>query len=67
VVPAVIWQNGDSLLGVVRVNCLSEGELMLANVGKADFDGETEAKRLERRARNWTPTVLRLRSLSNLG
>jgi hypothetical protein len=60
VVPAVIWEDGGRLLGVVRVNCLAESEILLANVRKADFDGETEAKRLERRARSWTPASLQV-------
>ena len=59
VVPAVIWKDTDRLLGVARVNCLAESEVLLANVGQADFEGETEAKRLERRARSWTPASVR--------
>ena len=60
VVPAVIWRDGERLLGVVRVNCLEESEVMLTNVGKADFDGEAEVKRLERRARSWTPASVQV-------
>jgi hypothetical protein len=60
VVPAVIWENGERLLGVVRVNCLEERAAMLANVGKADFDGEAEEKRLERRTRSWTPASVQV-------
>ena len=60
VVPAVVWKDGERLLGVVRVNCLEASEVLLANVGQADFEGETEAKRLERRARSWTPASVQV-------
>jgi len=60
VVPAVIWKDGERLLGVARVNCLEESELLLANTRPIDFDNETESKRLERRARGWTPASLQV-------
>jgi hypothetical protein len=60
VVPAVTWKDGEKLLGVVRVNCLEESELLLANVHPIDFDDETESKRLERRARGWTPASVQV-------
>ena len=60
VVPAVIWKDGERLLGVARVNCLEDSELLLANVRPIDFDDEAESKRLERRARSWTPASLQV-------
>ena len=60
VVPAVTWKNGEKLLAVARVNCLAEAEQLLAHTKPIDFDGETTANRLERRARGWTPASLHI-------
>ena len=56
----MIWKDGDKLLAVARVNCLEDSELLLANARPIDFDDETESKRLERRARGWTPASLQV-------
>jgi hypothetical protein len=58
VVPAVTWEAGGRLLGVVRVQCLAARDALLAHERPADFETETAELRLARRARNWTPVTM---------
>ncbi len=58
VVPAVVGEVEGRLLGVVRVDCLSNAELFLAQAAAMDLDGELLEARLDRRAQRWTPAVL---------
>lgn len=58
VVPAVVSEVDGRLLGVVRVDCLSDAELFLAQTAAMDLDGELLEARLDRRAQRWTPAVL---------
>ena len=55
VVPAVIYQEDERLLGVVRVDCLRERDSFLAHATPTDFDGEDVEQRLARRSQKWTP------------
>ena len=59
VVPAVIWQDDERLLGVVRVDCLQERSSFLAHAAPTDFEGEGVEQRLARRSQKWTPAAMK--------
>jgi hypothetical protein len=59
VVPVVLCEIDGQTLGVVRVNCLADNALFLAQCQSADYDGEDVEARLTRRASRWTPAFLK--------
>ena len=64
VVPAVIWQDDERLLGVVRVDCLRERDSFLSHAVPTDFEGEREEQRLARRSQKWTPVTMKEADIS---
>ena len=58
VVPAVVWQSPEGLLGVVRVESLAARDHLTAHRRATDFDSEDLTQRLARRSRTWTPAIL---------
>ncbi|MCH9694518.1 MAG: hypothetical protein K0U72_08420 [Gammaproteobacteria bacterium] len=57
-VPAFVLSNiNEALYAVVNVNALEIPEEFSLVVASTDFDGENTESRLERRKRNWIPTV----------
>jgi hypothetical protein len=59
VVPVVICEIGEQLLGVLRVNCLEDSDTFFGQCQLADYDGEALDDRLTRRANCWTPLVIK--------
>ena len=57
VVPFVTSTIGDRLYAVVNVNCFEGIDPARLVRRVADFDGETTESRLDRRTRNWIPSV----------
>ncbi|MCD4505386.1 hypothetical protein ABH309_24825 [Chromobacterium piscinae] len=55
--PLVTSEIGGCLRAVVSVNAFETPGLPLGDAADVSFDGESEAERLERRARNWIPDV----------
>jgi hypothetical protein len=56
-VPVVTSQINGQLYAVASVNAFDNVDAALLRPTPATFDGESEAARLERRARNWIPKV----------
>src|SRR6185436_16728581 len=57
VVPVVTSKIDNQLYAVVSVNAFEGVEPSLLRHAPANFDGENEEARLERRKRNWIPSV----------
>ena len=57
VVPFVISTIEDNLYAVVNVNSFEGIDPSCFSRAVTDFDGETTESRLDRRKRNWIPTV----------
>ena len=57
IVPVVTSRIQNRLYAVVSVNALEGIDPSRLRHASATFDAETEASRLERRARNWIPDV----------
>ncbi len=57
VVPVVTSKIDNQLYAVVSVNACEGVEPSLLRRASANFDGENEETRLERRKRNWIPSV----------
>ena len=55
--PLVTSDIDGRLYAVVNVNTFNNVEPSLLQSSPASFDGETVAARLERRRRNWIPSV----------
>ncbi|MFB9159454.1 GFA family protein [Chromobacterium violaceum] len=62
VAPLVTSEIGGRLHAVVSVNAFETPDLPLGDAVDVSFDGESEAERLARRARNWIPDVRFARS-----
>lgn len=56
-VPVVTCELDGTRYAVVSVNAFEDVDASLLRHGAADFDGETQASRLERRKRNWIADV----------
>ncbi len=59
VVPAVVSEIEGQLLGVVRVNCLAESAVFIEQAAPMDLEGEILDSRLDRRAKRWTPAMIK--------
>ncbi|WP_434634317.1 GFA family protein [Chromobacterium sp. CV08] len=57
VAPLVTSEIDGRLYAVVSVNAFETPGLPLGEAADVSFDGESEAERLARRARNWIPDV----------
>ena len=57
VVPFVTSTIDENLYAVVNVNCFEGIDPACFSRAITDFDGETTESRLDRRKRNWIPTV----------
>jgi hypothetical protein len=57
VVPFVVSDIDDHVYAVVNVNTFEENSEVSFSHSSSDFDGEDVGGRLERRSRNWIPTV----------
>ncbi len=57
VVPFVTSMIGDNLYAVVNVNSFEGVDPSCFSRVATDFDGETTTSRLDRRTRNWIPSV----------
>lgn len=59
VVPAVTSEIDGRLRGVIRVECLEEKAAFLEEAAPMDLDGELLNDRIDRRARRWTPALIK--------
>lgn len=57
VVPIVLSEIDDHLYAVVNVNCFGESKGFTFSSASTDFDDEETSSRLERRKKNWIPSV----------
>ena len=54
-----VCATSAGLRAVVNVNCLDERAAFTQTPSAPDYDGESTDKRLDRRATNWMPAVVR--------
>lgn len=59
VVSAVVGEIERQLRGAVRINCLEQSAVFLEQAAPIDFDGEILDSRLDRRAKSWTPAMIK--------
>jgi hypothetical protein len=57
---AAVLTSGNSSYAIVNVNALDASTNFTQEVRSMNYDGETEAERIQRRRANWTPAVLKL-------
>ena len=55
---AAVCETAAGTRAVVNINCLSDRAAFTQQPGSTNYDGETEATRLSRRATNWMPAMV---------
>jgi hypothetical protein len=55
---AAICETASGTRAVVNINCLNDRAAFTQQPNKTNYDGETEATRLSRRATNWMPATV---------
>jgi len=55
---AALCETGAGLRAVVNINCLADRAQFTQTPSAPDYDGESVASRLARRAANWMPAVM---------
>jgi hypothetical protein len=55
---AAVCRTASGLRAVVNVNCMSDRAAFTQPPAAPDYDGETTAARLDRRAANWMPATV---------
>jgi hypothetical protein len=57
---AAVLTSGSSPYAIVNVNALDSAKSFSQEPRSVDYDGESEAERIRRREKNWTPAVLKI-------